>query len=86
MDLLTLLLVGLVAGLLARWVAGGLGYGILGDILVGVAGAFIGSWLFGALNIRNPVAGLPGTILVAFIGAVLLLLVLRAIRPRRRLI
>lgn len=86
MDILTLLLVGLVAGLLASWAVGGIGYGILGDIVVGIIGAFLGSWLFRVLNIRNPVGGLPGTILVAFIGSVVLLLILRAIRPPRRII
>jgi uncharacterized membrane protein YeaQ/YmgE (transglycosylase-associated protein family) len=86
MDILTLLLVGLIAGLLASWAVGGIGYGILGDIVVGIIGAFLGSWLFRVLHIRNPVDGLPGTILVAFIGSVVLLLILRAIRPRRRVI
>jgi uncharacterized membrane protein YeaQ/YmgE (transglycosylase-associated protein family) len=83
MDIVTLLIVGLIAGLLASFAVGGIGYGILGDIVVGIVGAFVGSWLFGALHIRNPIAGLPGTIFVAFIGAVVLLLILRAIRPRR---
>ncbi len=83
MDLVTLLIVGLVAGLLARFAVGGLGYGLLGDLVIGVAGAFLGSWLFQALRVRNPVSGIAGTILVAFIGAVLLLVILRAIRPRR---
>jgi len=86
MDILTLILVGLVAGLLASWAVGGIGYGILGDIVVGIVGAFLGSWLFRVLHIRNPVAGLAGTILVAFIGSVVLLLILRAIRPRSRII
>jgi uncharacterized membrane protein YeaQ/YmgE (transglycosylase-associated protein family) len=83
MDLLTLLIVGLIAGLLASFAIGGIGYGILGDIVVGVVGAFLGSWLFGVLHIRNPIRGLPGTIFVAFIGAVVLLLIIRALRPRR---
>lgn len=83
MDLLTLLIVGLVAGLLGRIAIGGIGYGLLGDIAVGIAGAFLGSWLFRVLEIRNPVAGLAGTILVAFVGSVLLLLILRAIRRPR---
>jgi uncharacterized membrane protein YeaQ/YmgE (transglycosylase-associated protein family) len=83
MDILTLLIVGLVAGVLATWAVGGIGYGILGDIVVGIVGAFLGSWLFRVLNIRNPVAGLAGTILVAFIGSVVLLLILRAVRSRR---
>lgn len=83
MDLLTLLIVGLVAGLLASVAVGGVGYGILGDIVIGIVGAFLGSWLFGALGISVPISGLGGTILVAFIGAVLLLLVLRALRRTR---
>ncbi len=84
MDIITLLIVGLVAGLLASFAVGGVGYGILGDIVVGIVGAFLGGWLFGALGVRMPVSGLAGTIIVAFIGAVVLLLLLRAIRGRRR--
>lgn len=84
MDILTWLIVGLVAGLLASALVGGIGYGLLGDIVVGIAGAFIGGWLFTALDIRMPVAGLPGTILVALIGAVVLLMVIRAVRPGTR--
>lgn len=84
MDLLTLLIVGLVAGLLASVAVGGVGYGILGDIVIGIVGSFLGSWLFGVLGIRAPFGGLPGTIVVAFIGAVLLLLGLRALRKRPR--
>jgi uncharacterized membrane protein YeaQ/YmgE (transglycosylase-associated protein family) len=83
MDILTWLIVGLIAGLLASFAIGGIGYGILGDIVVGIVGAVLGGWLFSVLHIRNPIAGLPGTIFVAFIGAVVLLLLLRAIRPRR---
>lgn len=84
MDILTWLIVGLVAGLLASALVGGIGYGLLGDIIVGIAGAFVGGWLFTALDIRMPVAGLPGTILVALIGAVVLLVVIGAIRPGTR--
>jgi uncharacterized membrane protein YeaQ/YmgE (transglycosylase-associated protein family) len=80
MDLLTWLIVGLVAGVLASLVAGGTGYGIIGDIVVGIVGAFVGGWLFSALGVANPLGGLAGTILVAFIGAVVLLLILRAVR------
>lgn len=80
MDLLTWIIVGLVAGVLASLVAGGSGYGIIGDIVIGVVGAFIGGWLFGALHIASPISGLAGTIFVAFIGAVVLLVVLRVIR------
>lgn len=80
MDLITLLVVGLVAGLLASIAVGGVGYGILGDIIIGIVGAFLGSWLFGVFGLRVPFGGLGGTIFVAFIGAVVLLLVLRVIR------
>ena len=85
MDLITWLIVGLVAGLLASAVVGGIGYGLLGDIVVGMAGAVLGGWLFGAVGVRVPIAGLPGTILVAFIGAVVLLFLIRALRHRQRL-
>jgi uncharacterized membrane protein YeaQ/YmgE (transglycosylase-associated protein family) len=83
MDFLTLLVVGLVAGLLASLAVGGVGYGLLGDIVIGIVGAFLGSWLFGALHIRVPFSGIGGTIFVAFIGAVVLLLILRVIRRSR---
>jgi uncharacterized membrane protein YeaQ/YmgE (transglycosylase-associated protein family) len=76
------LLVGLAAGWLASVVVGG-GMGIVGDIVVGIVGAFIGGWLFRAMHWHVPVAGLGGTILVAFIGAVILLLVLRLFRRGR---
>jgi uncharacterized membrane protein YeaQ/YmgE (transglycosylase-associated protein family) len=79
MDILTWLIVGLVAGLLASYVVGG-GYGLLGDIVVGIIGAFIGGWIFAKMGWHAPFGGLPGTIFVAFIGAVVLLLLLRLIR------
>jgi len=83
MDLVTWLVVGLIAGLLASAMVGGIGYGLLGDIVVGIVGAVLGGWLLQALNVRIPVAGLPGTILVAFIGAVVLLLIVRMVRRGR---
>jgi uncharacterized membrane protein YeaQ/YmgE (transglycosylase-associated protein family) len=61
-------------------VVGGIGYGLVGDIVVGIVGAFIGGWLFSALGVTSPVGGIAGSILVAFIGAVVLLLIVRAIR------
>jgi uncharacterized membrane protein YeaQ/YmgE (transglycosylase-associated protein family) len=75
MDILTWLIVGLVAGVLADLLVGG--YGILMDIVVGIVGAFIGGWVFARAGWHAPFAGLGGTMFVAFIGAVLLLLVLR---------
>jgi len=81
MDLLTWIIVGLVAGVLASLVVGG-GFGILADIIIGIAGAFVGAWLFRALGVSSPFGGLAGTIFVAFVGAAVLLLILRLIRGR----
>lgn len=79
MSILIWLIVGLVAGVLASMVVGG-GFGILGDIVVGILGAFVGGWLFQKLGWSTPFGGLVGTIFVAFIGAIVLLLILRLIR------
>jgi uncharacterized membrane protein YeaQ/YmgE (transglycosylase-associated protein family) len=79
MDILTWLIVGLVAGVLASFVVGR-GYGLLGDIVIGIIGAFIGGWLFRQMGWSTPFGGLVGTIFVAFIGAIVLLLLLRLIR------
>jgi len=78
--LIIMLLVGLVAGWLASVAVGGVGYGLLGDIVIGVLGALIGSWLFNALGIGVPLGGILGTIVVAFVGAVVLLVLLRILR------
>jgi uncharacterized membrane protein YeaQ/YmgE (transglycosylase-associated protein family) len=72
MDILTWLIVGLIAGVLAGLVVGG--YGILADIVVGIVGAFIGGFIFRAAGWGTPFAGLAGTIFVAFVGAVVLIL------------
>ena len=86
MDLLTWLIVGLVAGLLASFVMGGTGLGIVGDIIIGILGAFVGGWLFKTLGVTSPFGGLGGTIFVAFIGAVVLLFIIRLVRrPGRSL-
>jgi uncharacterized membrane protein YeaQ/YmgE (transglycosylase-associated protein family) len=73
------IVVGLIAGWLASAVLGG-GYGLIGDIVIGIVGAFIGGFVFDALDINAPFGGIAGTIFVAFIGALLLLLILRAVR------
>ena len=80
MDLLTWLIVGLVAGVLASMVMGGTGYGLIGDIVIGIAGAFVGGWVLRKLGTSVPIGGLPGVITVAFIGALVLLLIIRVIR------
>ena len=76
------IVVGLVAGVLASFVVGS-GYGLIGDIVIGIVGAFIGGWIFRAAEIGVPFGGIAGTIFVAFIGAVVLLLILRLIHRGR---
>lgn len=82
-TLLVWIVIGLIAGWLASAVVGG-GYGVVGDIVVGVVGAFLGGWLFRALGVSRPDSGIVGTIIVAFVGAVVLLLLLRLIHRGRR--
>ena len=76
------LVVGLVAGFLASRVMRGGGYGVVGDIVVGLIGALIGGFLAGLLGLGS--FGLIGTIIVAFIGACILIAILRAVSGRRR--
>ena len=80
MPFLTWIIVGLIAGLLASLVMGGTGLGLIGDIIIGIVGAVVGSWIFDRLGVASPFGGLGGVIFVAFIGAVVLLFVLRLIR------
>jgi uncharacterized membrane protein YeaQ/YmgE (transglycosylase-associated protein family) len=82
MDIITWLVVGLVAGVLASLVVGG--YGILADIVIGIVGAFVGGYVFRAAHWHVPFEGLAGTIFVAFIGAVILLVILRLLHGVRR--
>jgi uncharacterized membrane protein YeaQ/YmgE (transglycosylase-associated protein family) len=77
-SLIWFLLIGLIAGWLAGQVVRGGGYGVIGDMIVGVIGALIGGWLFGKLGIAA--GGLVGAIITAFIGAVILIALLRLIR------
>jgi uncharacterized membrane protein YeaQ/YmgE (transglycosylase-associated protein family) len=78
------LLVGLISGWLASQVVRGGGSGVVTDIVVGIVGAFIGGMIFRAAGWNAPFNGYPGLIFVAFCGAALLLLVMRAISRRRR--
>ncbi len=79
MNLLWFLIVGLIAGWLAGLVMKGGGYGVIGDMIVGVIGALLGGWLFGQLGFSAG-GGLIGAIIVAFIGAVILIFLLRVIK------
>jgi uncharacterized membrane protein YeaQ/YmgE (transglycosylase-associated protein family) len=71
------LLVGLIAGFLASVVMRGGGYGILGDIIVGIVGAFLGGFLASLVGLGA--SGFIGTVIVAFIGACILIAILRAV-------
>jgi uncharacterized membrane protein YeaQ/YmgE (transglycosylase-associated protein family) len=78
-SLLVVLFVGLVAGWLAGQFVQGTGFGLIGDLVVGLVGALIGSWLLPQLGIHLG-TGLISAIVNATIGAVLLLLIVRLVR------
>jgi uncharacterized membrane protein YeaQ/YmgE (transglycosylase-associated protein family) len=84
MGFLTWLVVGVLVGWLAGIAVKGRGFGLIGNIFIGVIGALIGGWLAGALfNISDPISGFNlTTIIVAFLGAILVLFVARLIRFR----
>lgn len=86
MGLLAWIIVGLIAGWLAGVVMRGGGYGLIGDIIVGIVGALLGGFLAGAIfGIPNPVNGVNVTsIIIAFLGAVILIAILRAFSRGRR--
>jgi uncharacterized membrane protein YeaQ/YmgE (transglycosylase-associated protein family) len=75
--------IGAVAGFLANAVVKS-SYGLGGDIVIGVIGAFVGGWLFQNMRWHAPLAGIAGTIVIAFIGAVILLVALRMVRSAGR--
>jgi uncharacterized membrane protein YeaQ/YmgE (transglycosylase-associated protein family) len=75
-SLLVIILVGLIAGWLAGQVMRGSGFGLIGDLIVGLLGALIGDWLLPRLNIHLG-AGIVALIINAFVGAIVLLLILR---------
>ena len=84
-ELLAILLAGLIAGWLASKIVASGGFGLIGDIAVGIVGALIGTWLLPRLGIHIR-SGLVGTIIVATIGAIILLLAIRLVNGgfRRR--
>ncbi len=79
MEFIWFILIGLVAGWLAGKVMGSGGYGVIGDIVVGVIGALIGGFIFGMLGISAG-GGLIGSLVVATIGAIILLFLVRLIK------
>jgi uncharacterized membrane protein YeaQ/YmgE (transglycosylase-associated protein family) len=78
-SILIILLVGLIAGWLAGLVVQGTGFGLIGDICIGIVGAFIASWLLPRLGIGLGV-GLVRAIIDATIGAIVLLVIIRLVK------
>jgi uncharacterized membrane protein YeaQ/YmgE (transglycosylase-associated protein family) len=77
-SLLIFLIIGVIAGWLAGKIMRGAGYGLVGDMIIGVIGAFLGGWIFGLLGIGT--YGLIGQLICALIGALVLLFLLRLIK------
>jgi uncharacterized membrane protein YeaQ/YmgE (transglycosylase-associated protein family) len=82
-SLLVILFVGLIAGWLAGKIVRGTGFGLIGDIVIGIAGALVASFLFPKLGIHLGV-GLVAKIIDSAIGAVVLLLIVRLVRTGGR--
>jgi uncharacterized membrane protein YeaQ/YmgE (transglycosylase-associated protein family) len=78
-SLLVFLIVGAIAGWLAGLIVKGYGFGLLGNIVVGIVGAFIAGWLFPALGISLG-TGIVAAIIHAVIGAVILLVLIRLVK------
>ena len=79
MEFVWFIIVGLVAGWLAGVLMKGGGFGVIGDIIVGIIGALIGGWLFSTMGVSTG-GGLLGAIIVALIGAIILIFLLRLIK------
>ena len=82
-SIIVILVVGIVAGWLAGKVVRGTGFGLIGDLVVGVAGAFVASWLFPRFGIHLG-TGIVSEIIFSALGAIILLLIVRLIRGRGR--
>ena len=79
MSLLYWIIVGLIAGWLTGQVMRGGGYGVIADTILGMLGGIVGGWVFGELGIW-PTGGMLGAIIVAFVGAVILVAITRVLR------
>ncbi len=85
MGILSWIIVGLIAGWLAGELMRGSGFGVLGDIIVGIVGALLGGFIATALfGVPDPLTGIDiTTIIVAFLGSVILIAIARALRGAR---
>jgi uncharacterized membrane protein YeaQ/YmgE (transglycosylase-associated protein family) len=84
MGILAWIIVGIIAGWLAGLVMKGSGYGVLGDMILGVIGALVGGFLAGSLfGVPNAISGFNlTTVIVAFLGAVLVVAIVRLLSGR----
>jgi uncharacterized membrane protein YeaQ/YmgE (transglycosylase-associated protein family) len=80
-SILIIIIVGAIAGWLAGLIVRGAGFGLIGDIIIGIIGAFIGSWVLRQLHV-GAIVHQPelNAVIVAVIGAVILLLIIRLVR------
>jgi len=79
MNFLEWIVVGLIAGWLAGQVMKGGGYGVIVDIILGILGGLLGGWIFGKLGVW-PAGGMIGSLIVAFVGAVILVGITRLVK------
>ncbi len=79
-NLFLFLVIGIVAGFIAGKIMKGAGFGLVGDLIVGVIGSFIGVWIFGLLNISS--GGILGLLIAAIVGALILLYIVRQAKKR----
>jgi uncharacterized membrane protein YeaQ/YmgE (transglycosylase-associated protein family) len=80
-NLLLFLVIGILAGFLAGKIWKGSGFGLVGDLIVGVVGSFIGYWVFGQLHISSG-GGIIGFLIAAIVGALILLWLIRLVKRR----
>lgn len=82
MEIVVILIIGAVAGWLGSTIVKGSGLGLIGNIVVGIVGSFVGYWALGKLGV-NLGAGWIGAILTGAIGAIIILILFHLIFPRR---
>jgi uncharacterized membrane protein YeaQ/YmgE (transglycosylase-associated protein family) len=80
MDFIIWLIVGAIAGWLAGLLVRGAGFGLIGDIIVGIIGAFIGGWLLPMIHFPSLGPSFVNAVIEAFIGAVILLVVIKLVK------
>jgi uncharacterized membrane protein YeaQ/YmgE (transglycosylase-associated protein family) len=79
-HLLLFLVIGILAGFVAGKIMKGSGFGLIGDLIIGVIGSFIGVWVFGLLGISS--GGIIGLLIAAIVGALILLYAIRLAKSR----